>query len=144
MRTAHILHRHGTWSGAAAPCALDHAARLVRRKRLTTDDGKPFVVDLAQTVSLDDGDALELDDGDRVVIRAAPEPVLVVTGDLARFAWHIGNRHAPCQIRADRLIVAADPVIADMLSRLGASATRAMLPFTPEGGAYGHGRTHGH
>jgi urease accessory protein len=31
-----------------------------------------------------------------------------------------------------------------MLSRLGATVRPVMAPFSPEGGAYGHGRTHGH
>jgi urease accessory protein len=34
--------------------------------------------------------------------------------------------------------------MADMLMRLGAHLRDVVLPFTPEGGAYGHGRTHGH
>ena len=62
---AQILHRSGHWSGEAAACSLDYAARFLRRKRLTTDAGQAFVVDLAQTTSLNDGDALELADGGR-------------------------------------------------------------------------------
>ena len=31
-----------------------------------------------------------------------------------------------------------------MLARLGATVRPVMAPFAPEGGAYGHGRTHGH
>ena len=31
-----------------------------------------------------------------------------------------------------------------MLARLGAALRPVMAPFRPEGGAYGHGRTHGH
>jgi urease accessory protein len=70
--------------------------------------------------------------------------VLIVTGDLTRLAWHIGNRHTPCQIEADHLVIRADHVLAAMLTGLGASVTPAKAPFTPEGGAYGHGRTMGH
>ena len=36
-----------------------------------------------------------------------------------------------------------DPV-ADMLTRIGATTRDVTEPFTPEGGAYGHGRTHSH
>ena len=89
--------------------------------------------------------AIETEDGLRVMIRAAAEQVLVVTGDnLARLAWHIGNRHTPCQIEADRLLIQNDPVIAHMLEHQGATLRAAELPFAPEGGAYGHGRTHTH
>ena len=38
----------------------------------------------------------------------------------------------------------ADHVIEDMLRHLGAEVRRVEAPFRPEGGAYGHGRTHGH
>ena len=78
-------------------------------------------------------------------VRAAAEPVLVITGAaLPRFAWHIGNRHTPCQIEDTHLVIRRDPVIRHMLDQIGAGITEATLPFTPEGGAYGHGRTHAH
>ena len=68
-----------------------------------------------------------------------------VTGpDLVRLAWHIGNRHTPCQIEADRLLIQQNHVMWDMLALLGATVKDVSEPFTPEGGAYGHGRTHGH
>lgn len=142
---AQTLLRKGHWTGPAETCTLDYDARFLRRKRLATDDGRSFVVDLEQTTSLDHGDALELKDGSRVMICAAPERVLVVTGkNLARLAWHIGNRHTPCQLEDGRLLIQNDPVIAHMLRHLGADLAEAELPFTPEGGAYGHGRTHSH
>jgi urease accessory protein len=123
---------------------LDHDARFLRRKRLVTVHGQGFLVDLAETVSLDHGDCFELTDGRLIEVIAAEEPVLVVTGDLARAAWHIGNRHTPCQIEPDRLLIRQDHVLEAMLRQLGLTVTRAEEPFTPEGGAYGHGRTLGH
>ncbi len=124
---------------------LDYEARFIRRKGLTTDGGDRLLADLAQTISLDDGDALQLEDGRLVGIRAAAEPLLRVSGpELARLAWHIGNRHTPCQIFADHLLIRQDKVIATMLARLGAQIDAIEAPFIPEGGAYGHGRTHAH
>lgn len=139
------LHRAGAWSSADATTTLDYDARFLRRKRLTTDEGEPFLVDLPQTESLNHGDALELADGRLVQIIAAAEDLIAVTGaDLVRLAWHIGNRHAPCQIEAQRLVIRKNHVMQEMLVRLGATLTPVTEPFTPEGGAYGHGRTHGH
>jgi urease accessory protein len=123
---------------------LDYEGRLVRRRRLVSRGGLAFLVDLPQTVSLDPGDALVLEDGRRIGILAALEPCLRIEGALPRLAWHVGNRHAPCQIGPDHLLIRADPVLADMLHRLGARVTPTMAPFAPEGGAYGHGRTMGH
>lgn len=122
---------------------LDYEGRLLRRRRLPCASGD-FLVDLAEMISLDDGDAFELTDGRVIVVRAAAEPVIVISGPLARLAWHIGNRHTPCQIEADRLIIRADHVLEAMLRKLGARISHQLLPFCPEGGAYGHGRTFGH
>lgn len=143
--TSLTILRRGHWSGAADVCLLDYEQRFLRRKVLETKSGRRFVVNLGQTTSLDDGDAFELDDGSLVAVNAAPEPLLRVSGEnLARLAWHIGNRHTPCQIQATHLLVQRDPVIAHMLDHLGAEVEDVTAPFTPEGGAYGHGRTHSH
>ncbi len=124
---------------------LSYDERFLRRKVLTTDTGERFLVDLEHTVSLNDGDAFLLQDGRIVGIRPASEPLLAVTGpDLTRIAWHIGNRHTPCQIERARLLIRRDHVIRDMLQKIGASVSEVVEPFTPEGGAYGHGRTHSH
>ncbi|BAQ69767.1 urease accessory protein ureE [Rhodovulum sulfidophilum] len=124
---------------------LDYDARFLRRKRLLSDGGQAFLVDLAHTTSLAEGDLLVLEDGRGIVVRAAAEPLLEVTGtDLARLAWHIGNRHTPCQVEETRLLIQRDHVLLDMLDRIGATVREVVEPFTPEGGAYGHGRTHGH
>jgi len=145
LPTAQILHRAGQWPRlATGRVVLGYEDRFLRRKRLTAASGEAFLVDLAETANLLAGDAFELSDGRLIEIAAAEEPVLVITGDLVRLAWHIGNRHTPCQIEADRLLIRADHVLADMLRGLGASVTEARAPFTPEGGAYGLGRTMGH
>ncbi|HKK98089.1 MAG TPA: urease accessory protein UreE [Marivita sp.] len=137
-----IRHFHGE---TQAQLTLTYEARFLRRRVLTTDAGEDILLDLEQTMSLDQGDALVLDDGRHVAIKAAPEPLLEVTGSsLVRLAWHIGNRHTPCQVEATRLLIQPDHVIRDMLGKLGATITETVEPFTPEGGAYGHGRTHSH
>jgi urease accessory protein len=124
---------------------LNYEDRFLRRKRLRTDGGQMVLIDLAQVTSLDHGGTLETRDGTVIAIQAAPEPLLQVTGDaLPRLAWHIGNRHTPCQIEADRLLIQRDKVIHTMLAHLGAEVVEVVEPFTPEGGAYGHGRTHSH
>lgn len=124
--------------------SLTYDARLLRRKRLISDGGEPFLVDLPQTMSVDAGWAFVLEDGREIAVKAAEEPLMRVTGDLTRLAWHIGNRHAPCAILPDALIVQREKVMRAMLEQLGATVMDIDGPFTPEGGAYGHGRTMGH
>jgi urease accessory protein len=139
------IHRAGQWPRlATGRVVLGYDQRFLRRKRLEMASGEGFMVDLSETTNLHAGDAFELNDGRLVEIVAADEDVLVITGDLPRLAWHIGNRHTPCEVRQDRLIIRADHVLAAMLAGLGAGVTPARMPFTPEGGAYGLGRTMGH
>jgi len=123
---------------------LDYDARLVRRKRLVTSEGRGFLVDLAEVTNLDGWWGFELEDGTTLEIVPADEALVEVTGDLPRLAWHIGNRHTPCQIEDTRLLIHHDHVIEAMLTQLGARLRPVTGPFTPEGGAYGHGRTMGH
>lgn len=141
---ARVHLRKGDWSGpVAALVTLNYDERLMRRKRLDTTGGA-LMVDLAETLSLNPGDALKTDDGRLIEVAAADEPVVQVRGDLARLAWHIGNRHTPCQIDATHLTIRQDHVLEAMLTHLGADLQRLIAPFRPEGGAYGHGRTFGH
>ena len=123
---------------------LDYDARLVRRKRLMTAGGRAVMLDLPDLTDLSHHAGLRLEDGTEIALEAAPEPVLVIRGDLPRLAWHIGNRHTPCQMAHDHLVIREDHVLRGMLEGLGASVTPEMRPFHPEGGAYGLGRTMGH
>jgi urease accessory protein len=142
---ARRVRRAGDWTGPAADrLELDYEARFLRRKRIVARSGRAVMVDLPETVSLDAGDALETEGGALIEISAAAEPLLRITGDLPRLAWHIGNRHTPCQVGTDHLLIRDDHVLAAMLRGLGAGVEAQSGPFTPEGGAYGHGRTHGH
>jgi urease accessory protein len=145
MLVAQAVVRAGQWPGLAmATVTLGYDERFLRRKRLMTTGGAPVMVDLPETTDLRAGDALLCDGGQLVAVAAADEDVLVIRGDLVRLAWHIGNRHTPCQIEADRLVIRADHVLRAMLEGLGATVLPARAPFTPEGGAYGMGRTLGH
>ena len=135
---------HGETS---ASVLLTYEARYVRRKRMETTRGEAFLLDLPEPTDLREGDALVLEDGRAIRVVAAEEPlaeVRAVGRTLARLAWHIGNRHTPCEVRADCLLIQRDHVLEDMLRGLGAEVTHVDAPFQPEGGAYGHGRTHGH
>jgi urease accessory protein len=92
-----------------------------------------------------------LDDGGIVRIVGRPEALIEIAAadshELARLAWHIGNRHIDVQIVGDRLRIRRDHVIEDMLRGLGARLAPVDAPFDPEQGAYGqhtHSRGHGH
>ena len=142
---AHSVRSAGDWEGAADRCVLTYDERFLRRKVIRTAAGASVLVDLPQTVSLNHGEALETTQGGFIEIVAAAEVLLAITGpDLVRLAWHIGNRHTPCQVEPARLLIQREKVLWLMLEQLGAQIAEVTEPFTPEGGAYGHGRTHSH
>ncbi len=141
---AQDIRRAGDWTGSFECCVMTYDERFLRRKVIQTVHGDSLLVDLAQTTSLNNRDAFLLTDGRLIEIIAADEELYEITGDLTRLAWHIGNRHTPCQIEKSRLLIQRDKVIGHMLEHLGATVRHIMAPFTPEGGAYGHGRTHAH
>jgi len=121
-----------------------------RKSRLaaTLDNGEQVALLLPRGTVLRDGDVLVADDGGLVRVVAAAQALLYVRAQdsltLTRAAYHLGNRHTPVEVGADYLKLEYDPVLADMLERIGATVERTSLPFEPESGAYGGGHKHGH
>jgi len=148
MRATHVLPYDCAHEAAVDSVLLDFDGRHRRRIALVTEGGEDLLLDLAETVALADGDRLVTEDGRQIRVVARPEALMEVTATdpvrLARLAWHIGNRHLPTEIAGTTLYLRHDHVIAAMLEQLGATVQFVDRAFNPEGGAYGHGRTHGH
>ncbi|HXJ00887.1 MAG TPA: urease accessory protein UreE [Micropepsaceae bacterium] len=121
---------------------LDHKDRHRRRMMLCGCAGVEFLLDLAEVPDLRGGDGIALSSGGIVRVRAADEPLMEIRcsnpAQLARIAWHIGNRHLPAEIGDGALRLRADHVIADMIEGLGGEVHHLNGPFNPEGGAYAH------
>ena len=132
----------------APTLTLAFDARCKSRLAATLDSSEEVALLLPRGTVLRDGDVLVADDGGLVRVVAAPESVLYVRAKdvltLTRAAYHLGNRHTPVEVGADYLKLEYDPVLADMLKRLGASVDQVEMPFQPETGAYGGGHRHGH
>ena len=132
----------------APTLTLDFDARRKSRLAATLDNGEAVALVLPRGTVLRDGDVLVAQDGTLVRVIAAPEAVLMVTArdglTLTRAAYHLGNRHTPVEVGAAYLKLEYDPVLADMLRRIGAMVEQVTLPFQPESGAYGGGHKHGH
>ena len=153
MLRAREVKTAGHWDSASAidRITLDAHDRHRRRLVLTGEHGTKFLLDLPQATALRDGDGVVLDDGAIVRIVSRPEPLVEIAAtdshELARLAWHIGNRHIDVQIVGDRLRIRRDHVIEDMLRGLGARLAAIEAPFDPEHGAYehhSHDHDHGH
>jgi len=144
MKRAREVKTAGHWDNATAvdTITLDADERHRRRVVLTGERGTKFLLDLPQVTALRDGDGLVLDDGGIVRIVGRPEPLIEIAAadahELARVAWHIGNRHIDVQIVGERLRIRRDHVIEGMLRGLGARLTPVEAPFDPEHGAYDH------
>jgi urease accessory protein len=78
--------------------------------------------------------------GDLVV--ASDGRAIEVIDELARVAYHLGNRHVPVQVGEGFLRIAADHVLEEMARKLGAKLSRVEAPFEPEAGAYSGGHAH--
>jgi urease accessory protein len=132
----------------APTLTLDFDSRRKSRLAATLDNGEEVALVLPRGTVLRDGDVLVAQDGALVRVVAAAEAVLMVTArdglTLTRAAYHLGNRHTPVEVGADYLKLEYDPVLADMLKRIGAMVEQVTLPFQPESGAYGGGHKHGH
>jgi urease accessory protein len=127
---------------------LPHDGRHRRRITMRTEGDLVFLLDLPEATHLKHGDGLVLEDGRIIGVVAAEEPVAEITArdahHLARIAWHIGNRHVPAEILADRIRILPDHTIEEMVRGLGGTVQRVNARFEPEGGAYEQAAAHGH
>jgi urease accessory protein len=118
------------------PFDLRQKSRL--RTRLTS--GEEALLLLPRGEILRGGDLLTASDGRVVEVVATPEKLLhIEAADLARIAYHLGNRHVPVQIGAGFLRIAEDHVLAELACKLGARVTQVEAAFEPEAGAYSGG-----
>lgn len=131
---------------------LDWDVRQKSRIEATDSLGRALHVFLPRGTVLRGGDVLVAEDGSLIRVKAAAQPVLVVTHcrqhgtpfDLLRAAYHLGNRHVPLELQPDHLVLEPDHVLADMLRRQHLVVTESHRAFEPEGGAYGGAHAHGH
>ena len=151
----------------AATAELDWDTRQKSRFDAIDSQGRTIGVFLPRGRVVRGGDVLVAEDGSLIRVRARPQPLLVVRArpegtplDLLRAAYHLGNRHVPLQVCADRLQLEPDHVLAGLLQRMGLQVDEEIAAFEPEAGAYdtasahrasgeqghahGHGHGHGH
>jgi len=139
-------------SAGTAPFAtltLPFEKRQICRQRVLLDNGDEASLIIDRGTVLRDGDLLTTDDGQFIRVRAAGETVSTVyTEDgqqLARAAYHLGNRHVSLEVQPGRLRYLHDHVLDHMVHELGLSVVVEHAPFEPESGAYSHaGHDHAH
>lgn len=125
---------------------LDFSYRTKSRLRTRLGSGEEVGLFLPRGTILRGGNKLQAKDGRIVAVVAAPEDLLEVrcadAFELARAAYHLGNRHVAVELGEGWLRIQADHVLEGMLIGLGAEVTPISAPFEPEAGAYAHGHQH--
>lgn len=151
-----IVHSFIRNSAAAelqlAGCAtvtLSLAQRRRSRQRLLLDDGSEVGMAIERGQTLRHHDVLVTDQNQYIQVLAALENVVRVSADspwqLARAAYHLGNRHILLEIGEGFLQFEHDPVLIEMLEQIGGLTIETVNAiFEPDVGAYGGGHRHGH
>lgn len=142
-----ITQRVATARAPQATLTLPFERRQKSRLRAHLDTGEEVGLMLERGTMLRNGDQLLAADGRVIVVEAAAEQVSVVTCDdpwqLARAAYHLGNRHVSLQVGEGWLRYLHDHVLDEMVRGLGMSVHTDLQPFEPEAGAYAHsGHSH--
>ncbi len=118
-------------------------ARQKSRLRTKLVSGEEVALMLPRGEILRGGDLVTASDGRVIEVLAEPEKLLHVEcktpADLAKAAYHLGNRHVPVQVGEGFLRLSADHVLEEMLKKLGARVSEVEAPFEPEAGAYAGG-----
>src|SRR6185503_12914067 len=140
LRVVRVVTSPGADARHGDSVILNSEQRRLQTGHLTGVNGTVIGAMLPEPVLLRNGDALELDDGSIVDVVVEPEPLVEIRGTdlthLARLAWHLGDRHVPVQVLANRLRMRREPSLEALLQRLGGRLAAIEAPFDPEGGAY--------
>lgn len=137
-------------AGVAVADRLTLPFELRQKSRLLAklDSGRQLALSLPRGHVLRNGALLQTEHGVVIEVCSAAEELSVVASadatELARAAYHLGNRHVPLQIRPGTLSYQHDHVLDDMLRGLGLEPCFAEEPFEPEAGAYGRAAAHPH
>jgi urease accessory protein len=135
-RTAYRLEVRGTLK-------LPFAARQTNRLKTKLASGEDVGLMLPRGEILRGGDLVTASDGRVIEVVAEPEKLLhIESKELAKVAYHLGNRHVPVQVGGNFLRIAQDHVLEQMVRKLGANVSHVEAAFEPEAGAYAGGHQH--
>ena len=145
-----LLIEAGAPEGAAATetLLLPFESRCKSRLRTRLASGEEVGLFLERGRLLRGGDRLLGKDGRVIEVVAAAEALMEAQSadplQLARAAYHLGNRHVAVQVLPGCLRFAHDHVLGEMVRGLGLPVAEIEAPFEPEAGAYGAHGGHGH
>lgn len=119
---------------------LPFEARQKGRLKTKLASGEEVGLMLPRGDILRGGDLVAASDGRVIEVVAEPEKLLhIESKELARLAYHLGNRHVPVQMGENFLRIAEDRVLEEMVRKLGANVSHVEAAFEPEAGAFAGG-----
>lgn len=153
-----LTQREQSAVAVSGQLTLDFESRQRSRLRTRLDDGREVAILLERGQVLRGGERLRASTGEVVLVTAANETLSEVRSsqkhssqihsddarELARAAYHLGNRHVAVEVGASWLRYAHDHVLDDMLRGLGLAVSTISAGFEPEAGAYAGAHTHSH
>lgn len=147
----------GTLSMLQQPIRQTDPLILTSEERLSphilgrTVGDRTLRISLPRLAELLDGDVLAIEGDLAIVVEAAPEDLLIISPD-DKLTWgvvgfQLGNLHCPVRFTETSILTPADPLVAEMLERIGIAFEQRLTPFI--GQRYGsqassHARTHTH
>ena len=124
-------------------------------QKVTTGMGETVAISLPHGENLFEGAVLYRDDEKIIVIELAPEDIFEIRPEgnrqWAKTAFNIGNMHQPAYIYDDRILIAYDPVMENVLKAVGVNYTRCQGKLDGEranvvigGHSHSHDYEHSH
>ena len=104
--------------------------RIIRKK---TESGKEIAISLESSGTLRYGDVLYEDEDTLIVIRTKLEKVYVIKPkdmeEMGKAAFEIGNRHTPCIIEENEILVRYDHTLETLLDDVGVNYEQSERRF---------------
>ena len=104
--------------------------RILRKK---SDNGRDIAISLEGDTRLNYGDILKEDGNEIVAVRTKLEEVYVIQPktmqEMGKAAFEIGNRHTPCIIEDNEILVRYDYTLETLLDEVGVSYEKAERRF---------------
>jgi urease accessory protein len=129
--------------------SLDHEERGKSRLRMRLSDGRDAALVLPRGTRLRDGDILLSLSGELLELRAEPEELMEASAaashDFYLAIYHLGNRHAPIEIKEGlKLAFKPSNPLKALMESLNLKVMEIREPFEPIKGCAGSGHSHGH
>lgn len=120
---------------------LNHKTRSKRRSKVYLDDGRLAYFKLTENTIMRGGDFLiDIYNKEIIKIISAKEKISLASCNnilfLLKACFHLGNRHVLLEINKNEIKYLFDPVLDNMLAKIGITVKHVLLPFEPEAGAY--------